>query len=49
MQLQTKKQYKEGTKIELDNKIYVVVSSIDMEWLTSGENKHFVTVLKRVE
>ena len=45
------KQYKQGTKIK-DNatgKIYIVMSCIDLNWLTRGEKTGYMAVLKEVQ
>lgn len=45
------KQYKQGTKLKDNNtnKIYVVVSCIDLNWLTKGEKSGYMAVLKEVQ
>jgi len=44
MQVHTKTQFKEGTIVQLDGKVYQVSSSVDLMWLKMG--KGFMTILK---
>jgi hypothetical protein len=46
MSVITNKQFKSGTKVELDGKKYVVVSSIDLKWLKVTKKNLFETFLK---
>lgn len=45
------KQYKQGTRLK-DNgtgKIYIVMSCVDLNWLTRGEKSGYLAVLKEVQ
>ena len=44
MQVHTKTQFKQGTIVQLDGKVYQVSSSVDLTWLKIGEG--FMTILK---
>lgn len=48
MQVVTKKQFKSGTKVELDGKRYIVKSSVDLKWIGLSSKALYSTQLELV-
>jgi hypothetical protein len=48
MSVITNKQYKSGTKVELEGKKYLVISSVDLKWLKLTKKNLFETFLKEM-
>lgn len=51
IRLHVDRKYKQGTrvKIEGENKVYEIISCVDLDWLTRGEKSGYLAVLKEVQ
>jgi len=47
LQVLTENQMKQGTLVEFEGYVFKVKSSVDLDWLTKGDKKGYLTTIEK--